>query len=60
MFADDTNLFPSHGNIKDLFNNLNLELNKIAGLKLTNCHEMNEKQNTFLHKHSFEAPRVSN
>ena len=30
MFADDTNLFSSHSNIKDLFNNVNLELNKIA------------------------------
>ena len=30
LFADDRNLFSSHGNIKDLFNNVNLELNKIA------------------------------
>ena len=30
MFADDTNLFSSHSNIKDLFNKVNLELNKIA------------------------------
>ena len=30
MFGDDTNLFLSHGNIKDLFNSVNLELNKIA------------------------------
>ena len=30
MFADDTNLLSSHDNIKDLFNNVNLELNKIA------------------------------
>ena len=30
MFVDDRNLFSSHSNIKDLFNNLNLELNKIA------------------------------
>ena len=29
MFADDTNLFSSHSNIKYLFNNVNLELNKI-------------------------------
>ena len=26
MFADDTNLFSSQVNIKDLFNNVNLEL----------------------------------
>ena len=30
MFVDDTNLFSSHRNIKYLFNNVNLELNKIA------------------------------
>ena len=30
MFAEDANLFSSHSNIKDLFNNVNLELNKIA------------------------------
>ena len=30
MFADDTNFFSSHDNIKDLFNNVNLEINKIA------------------------------
>ena len=29
MFADNTNLFSSHSNIKDLFNNVNLGLNKI-------------------------------
>ena len=29
MFADDTNVFSSHSNIKDLFN-VNLELNGIA------------------------------
>lgn len=27
MFAEDTNLFPSHGKMKYLFNNVNLELN---------------------------------
>ena len=30
MFLDDTNLFTSHGKIKDLFNNVHLELNKIS------------------------------
>ena len=29
MFADDTNLFYSHSNIKTLFNTVNLELNKL-------------------------------
>ena len=29
MLPDDTNLFSSHSNIKDLFNNVNLGLNKI-------------------------------
>ena len=30
MFSDDTNIFTSYGNIKDIFNNVNLELNEIA------------------------------
>ena len=30
MFAEDTNLFSSHSNTKDLFNNVNLELDKIT------------------------------
>ena len=30
MFASNTNLFLPLGNIKDLFNNMNLELNKIS------------------------------
>ena len=29
-FAADTNLFTSPGNIKDLFNNVDLKLNKIS------------------------------
>ena len=29
-FADDTNLFTSPGNIKDLFNNVDLKLSKIS------------------------------
>ena len=46
MLADDTNLFSSYSNIKDLFNNVNLELN-LSGLDLKNCHLMKEKQNTY-------------
>ena len=29
MFADDTNLFVSHGNMKELFHTVHLELNKV-------------------------------
>ena len=29
-FVDDTNLFSCHSNIKDLFKDVNLELNKIT------------------------------
>ena len=64
MFADDTNLFSSHSNIKDLFNNLNLELNKIAVWFKANKLSLNEGNTkyTFFHKrqHSFKAPYVSN
>ena len=31
MFADDTNLFYSHHNIKELFNTVNKELQKLGG-----------------------------
>ena len=52
MFADDKNLFLCHGNIKDLFNNVNLELNKIAVWFKANKLPLNEgkTKNTFLHK----------
>ena len=30
MFADDINLLSSHGNNKDLFNNVNTELSKMS------------------------------
>ena len=30
MFTDDSNIFPSHRNIKDLLNNVDLELNKTS------------------------------
>ena len=64
MFADDTNLFPSHGNIKDFFNNVNLKLNEIAVWFKANklslnegktkyiFHKFRQKDNTF---HSFKA-----
>ena len=42
MFADDTNLFPSHGNIKDFFNNVNLKLNEIAVWFKANKLSLNE------------------
>ena len=42
MFPDDTNLFSSHGNIKDLFNNVNLELNEIAVWPIANKLSLNE------------------
>ena len=39
MFADDTNLFYSHNNIKILFKNANDELEKFhTGLRLINFH----------------------
>ena len=52
MFADDTNLFSSHSNIKDLFNNVNLELNKILVWFKANKLPLNEgkTKDTFFHK----------
>ena len=52
MFADDTNLFSSHSNIKDLFNNVNLELNKIVVWFKANKLPLNEgkTKDTFSHK----------
>ena len=51
MFAHDTNLFSSHSNIKDLFNKVNLELNKIAVWLKANKLSLNGgKQNTFFYK----------
>ena len=39
LFADDTNLLSSHGKIKDLFINVNLERKKIpVWFKAKNCH----------------------
>ena len=42
MFAGDTNLFSSHSNINDPFNNVNLELNKTAICFKTNKLALNE------------------
>ena len=52
MFADDTNLFSSHSNIKDLFNNVNVELNKIVVWFKANKLPLNEgkTKDTFSHK----------
>ena len=52
MFPDDTNLFSSHGNIKYLFNNVNLELNKIPVWFIANKLSLNERKTkyTFFHK----------
>ena len=61
MFADDTNLFLSHGNIKDLFNSVNLELNKIAVWCKDNKLSLNEGKTKYpSFQHSFKAPYVSN
>ena len=51
MFTDDTNLFSSHSNIKYLFNNVKLELNKIAVWFKANKLSLNEgKTYKFFHK----------
>ena len=54
MFADDTNLFSSHSNIKDLFNNVNLELSKIVVWFKAKKLSLNEGKTkyTFFHKFS--------
>ena len=52
MFADDTNLFYSHTNIKTLFNIVNNELNKINILLKANKISLNvdKAKYTFFHK----------
>ena len=52
MFPDDTNLFSSHGNITDLFNNVNLELNEKPVWFIANKLSLNERKTiyTFFHK----------
>ena len=52
MFADDTNLFHSHANIKTLFNIVNNELNKLNGWFKANKLSLNvdKTKYTFFHK----------
>ena len=40
MYADDTNLFPTHKDISYLFETADLELEIINGLFQINCHYM--------------------
>ena len=47
MFADDTNLFCSSNDIKTLFFNTNLELQKISGWFRANKLSLNEDKTTF-------------
>ena len=53
MFADDTNLFSSHSNVKYLFNNVNLELNKIALWFKANKMPLNEAKIIYTFSHKF-------
>ena len=52
MFADDTNLFYSHKNIKTIFNTVNLELNKLNEWFKANKLSLNADKTkyTFFHK----------
>ena len=54
MFADDTNFFYSHKNIKGLFYTVNSELEKISQWFKTNKLSMNIKKTkvTLFHKNS--------
>ena len=54
MFADDTNLFYSHHDIKTLFSTVNEELEKLGGWFTANRLLMNIKKTkyTFFHKNS--------
>ena len=68
ILANDTNLFSSHGNIKDLFSDMNLKQNKIPVWFKAKKLSLNEEKAkyTFFHKshekkgHSFKVPYVSN
>ena len=53
MFADDTNLFSAQSNIKYLFNNVNLELNKIAVWFKANKVPLNEGKTKYRYFHKF-------
>ena len=54
MFADDTNLFYSHHDIKTLFSTVNEELEKLGGWFTANRLSLNIKKTkyTFFHKNS--------
>ena len=54
MFADDTNLFCSNNNIKTLFLNTNLELQKISEWFQANKLSLNEDKNTFTFFHRIQ------
>ena len=53
MFADDTNLFSSHSNIRDLFNNVKLDLNKIALWVKANKLPLNKGKTKYIFFHRF-------
>ena len=53
MFANDANLFSSHSHIKDLFNNVNLKLNKIAVWFKANKLSLNEEKTKYKFFHKF-------
>ena len=53
MFADDANLFSSHSNIKDLFNNAKLDLNKIALWFKANKLPLNKGKTKYIFFHRF-------
>ena len=53
MFADGTNLFLSHGNTKDVFNNVNLGLNKIAAWFTASKLSLNEEKTKLTFSHKF-------
>ena len=55
MFAGDTNLFSSHSNINDPFNNVNLELNKTAICFKTNKLSLNEGKTKYIFFHKFKT-----
>ena len=48
MFADDINLLSSHGNNKDLFNNVNTELSKMSVWIKANKLPLNEGKTYYL------------
>ena len=57
MFADDTNLFYSHHDIKTLFSAVNEKLEKVEGWFTANRLSLNIKKTkyTFFHKNQFKT-----